>query len=149
MNCADRGQGPKFKTTKSLKRPPKDISEGAAAVWRELAGPLVDEGVITVVDVRAFRELCEMSVQRDRAHSELEMHGVVVPSAREDGGLVKNPAWSIFKDATDRLNQLRSRFGLTPADRGNGKVQVERKPKTESKWDRFKAPARYGGGVRS
>lgn len=51
------------------------------------------------------------------AAKDLKKRGILIPSAREDGALVKNPALQILRDNSAAFNRYAAEFGMDPQNR--------------------------------
>jgi len=95
--------------------PPPHLKNEAFAEWCRVAGPLYDIGVLTPMDRTYLTVYCEsLGVYHD-AMRDVDTYGITVKGA--NGGLVKNPAYQVARDASDSMLKYGSRFGLSPADR--------------------------------
>lgn len=95
--------------------------ETALDVWNRLAPDLVDKGVLTPWDVDAFAVWCDAVVRHREAVAEITQHGVMVIGQK--GERVKNPAVQIARDYADTMTRIGARFGLTPSDRADLKIE--------------------------
>lgn len=96
-------------------RPPADLKGEALAEWGRIVPELDRLGLITVVDRAYLVAYCEAWASFNAAREALAEYGPLV--AGRDGGLVKNPASQIMRDAADLMLKFGSRFGLSPSDR--------------------------------
>lgn len=117
----------------SLVEPPEDITEEALVIWNELADDLIRTGVLKPWDSRAYADYCEAVVSSREAQHHLDEEGEVIdmPIHNRDGAVtaykpVISPWWKVRNDASARMRDGQSRFGLTPADRS--RLQVNQGP---------------------
>ncbi|MFJ5997531.1 phage terminase small subunit P27 family [Streptomyces sp. NPDC092370] len=96
-------------------RPPADLKGEALAEWGRIVPELDRLGLLTLVDRAYLVAYCEAWASFNAAREALAEYGPLV--AGRDGGLVKNPASQIMRDAADLMLKFGSRFGLSPSDR--------------------------------
>lgn len=101
--------------------PPEDLSSDARAVWDRLASDLIRVGVLTPWDVDAFRITCEALARYQQATKLVNGSALLVQGPN---GLIKNPALAVQREAETTFAQYAARFGLTPSDRSQLKVDV-------------------------
>lgn len=102
--------------------PPRDMSDEAWAVWHRLAPDLTAKNVLTAWDVDAFSAFCEWVAVYQRAASEVRDYGIVARGSQDQRVIA--PALKVMAEATTQMRSLGSRFGLTPADRAELKVDT-------------------------
>jgi P27 family predicted phage terminase small subunit len=98
---------------------PEELSDEARALWDQLAPGLIRVGVLTTWDVPAFVIVCE-ALARYRAATKLVNGSALL--VQGPNGLVKNPALMVQREAEMTFAQYGARFGLTPSDRSQLKV---------------------------
>lgn len=97
-------------------------------LWRDLAGPLADMGVLKETDLTALEMLClHYSVVR-QAFDVVKTQGLTVFAG--EGGLKKHPAASVFRENSAALKSYLVEFGLTPASRVKVKADNGEKEKS-------------------
>ncbi|MBK3559323.1 phage terminase small subunit P27 family [Streptomyces sp. MBT56] len=101
--------------TRGAPRPPADLKGEALAEWGRIVPELDRLGLLTKVDRAYLVAYVESWASFNAAREALAEHGPLV--AGRDGGLVKNPASQIMRDAADLMLKFGSRFGLSPSDR--------------------------------
>jgi P27 family predicted phage terminase small subunit len=101
--------------------PPEDLSDDARAVWDRLAPDLIRVGVLTSWDVDAFVICCEALARYRQATKLVNGSALLVQGP---SGLVKNPALQVQREAESTFAQYAARFGLTPSDRSQLKVDA-------------------------
>lgn len=97
--------------------PPADLKGEAFAEWSRITSYLAKVGQIESVDYAALVVYCSAWAMFDAARKAYEQHGPLVTG--RDGGLVKNPAAQIMRDASDVMLKFGAKFGFTPKDRQN------------------------------
>lgn len=116
-NPGKRPVGRVSKSATGRPTPPADLSGEAYAEWCRITAYLERVGKIEHVDYAALTVYCSAWAMFDSARQALDEHGPLVRG--RDGGLVKNPAAQIMKDASDVMLKFGARFGFTPKDRQN------------------------------
>ena len=105
---------------------PKGMTPGAVKVWDEMAPDLIDKGCLTPWDVYAFEALCEAIANfrqcRDLNEAFDSGEGKFIARGAA-GGLIKNPYHQMMRDHIETIAKLGSRFGFTPGDRANLKIE--------------------------
>lgn len=99
---------------------PEELSDDARAVWDQLAPDLIRVGVLTAWDVPAFVMVCEVLARYRQATKLVNGSALLVQGPN---GFVKNPALLVQREAEVTFAQLGARFGLTPSDRSQLKVE--------------------------
>lgn len=100
---------------------PEDLSDDARAAWDRLAPGLIAVGVLTAWDVDAFVVVCEALARYKQATKLVNGSALLVQGPN---GFVKNPALIVQREAETTFAQYGARFGLTPSDRTQLKVDV-------------------------
>lgn len=85
--------------------------------WRELAPKLERLGLLTELDGEELAALCQHWAIMVEAARDIKRRGILIPSAREDGVTVKNPALQVLRDNSAAFDRYAGRFGLSPQDR--------------------------------
>ena len=101
--------------------PPGWLDDPAQRYWRRLAPDLADKGVLTAWDAEAFAVWCDAAARHAEAAQQVHREGLIVPGAA--GGVVKNPACQLVRDYAQIMSVQAARFGLTPSDRSQLKVE--------------------------
>ena len=94
--------------------PPKHLSPAAREEWDRLAPDLQRKGLLTGWDVEAFAIYCEAVAGRHIARRLVDDEGLLVEGR---GGMVRNPAFQLWRDQAMLTLTAASRFGLSPSDR--------------------------------
>jgi P27 family predicted phage terminase small subunit len=101
--------------TRGAPRPPADLKGEALAEWGRIVPELDRLGLLTKVDRAYLVAYCEAWATFNAAREAIAEFGPLV--AGRDGGMVKNPAAQVMRDAADMMLKFGSRFGLSPSDR--------------------------------
>jgi P27 family predicted phage terminase small subunit len=99
------------------------MSDGAQRLWRGVAGELVRLGLLTVVDVPAFRLMCEEYGIALEAARQVETEGLWTVDAQ--GVAKKHPVVQVLRDATSTFRMYAVEFGMTPSSRGRLHMEGE------------------------
>ncbi|MDM4721832.1 phage terminase small subunit P27 family [Micromonospora sp. WMMA1363] len=116
-NPGNRAVSPKGGSVTGRPVPPADLTGEAFAEWARITAYLERVGRIEAVDYAALVVYCSAWALFDGARRALDDHGPLVVG--RDGGLVKNPAAQVMRDASDTMLKFGGRFGFTPRDRQN------------------------------
>lgn len=100
--------------------PPVVLSVDAQAVWDRLAPDLIVKRVLTAWDVDAFSAYCRAVALFNGAASEVDRDGAATD--RPYRGSVASPAFRAMVAAEKMMSSIGQRFGLTPGDRAQLKV---------------------------
>ena len=122
-NPGNRPVAPGTASATGAPRPPADLVGEAFAEWCRVAAFLEKIGRIEKIDYAALVVYCSAWAMFDSARQAFEEHGPLIPG--RDGGLVKNPAAQIMRDASDTMLKFGGRFGFTPKDRQNMGIESE------------------------
>ena len=113
-----------FKVPTTLRRRGREL-------WKRIVAGYRGTRVLQVTDRAALEALCMEWDTYHQAAADVRQRGVVVPSARCDDDLIRNPSIMVMHGALERWHRLAASFGLTPADRARldaGKVEEEDDP---------------------
>lgn len=100
--------------------PPAYLPHSAQEIWNRLAPDMIAKRVLTSWDVDEFANGCRIQALLNEALTEAESSPLV--SAGSNDNLVMNPAIRIVTSLEAALRSIWSRFGLTPGDRAQLKV---------------------------
>jgi len=100
--------------------PPVRLSKAAQAIWDRLAPDLIAKKVLTSWDVDEFANACRMQALLNRALNDAERKPLVTAGSNDN--LIQNPSIRIVTSVEASLRSIWSRFGLTPGDRAQLKV---------------------------
>jgi P27 family predicted phage terminase small subunit len=96
-------------------RMPQGLPEAAKKLWRKLAHPLAEAGLLTKTDAPAFRMMCMHYALALEAALVLSTDGLV--TVDEKGLTRKHPAHQLMREHSEAFNRYADRFGLTPKAR--------------------------------
>lgn len=96
--------------------PPMPLFGAASREWNRVAPFLHRLGLVTELDLTTLAAYCEAWGRYVDAQADLRAYGAVVEGYR--GGLVKNPAAQVARDALADMLKLAVEFGMTPSSRG-------------------------------
>lgn len=82
--------------------------------WKMVVPPLVDCGVLSVVDLPALVMVVSSLAEYLEAGAHMQDEGLIIDT---EHGPRRNPWWSVRKDSLDAFVRLGSKFGLNPSDR--------------------------------
>lgn len=97
-----------------------EMSEEAGKIWDELAPDLIDKKCLTAWDTHTFAVFCEATAAY---HENRKLLGKKYTALGAAGGVIKSPHWQIMRDAAETMAKYSGRFGLTPGDRANLKIE--------------------------
>lgn len=100
--------------------PPADLPHSAQAIWNRLAPDMIAKKVLTSWDVDEFANGCRIQALLNDALDVAEASPLVSPGSNNN--LVLNPAIRAVSTLEASLRSIWSRFGLTPGDRAQLKV---------------------------
>lgn len=112
---------------------PKELAGLAKREWDRVAKMLHDVGLLTTVDRAALASYCIAWQRLVEAEEDLTENGLVISVATEHGvKRIKNPAWSIQKEAMGEIRAWASEFGMTPSSRGKIQIPGAEDPESEA-----------------
>jgi P27 family predicted phage terminase small subunit len=94
--------------------PPAKLKKAGKAEWIKITDQLKTQGILTVVDLRLIESWCYFCDVQDSCTDELES-GLFV--ATKAGGIMANPAFKIYHDASKIMLTIANNFGLSPTAR--------------------------------
>lgn len=100
--------------------PPADLSDDAEQVWNRLAPKLIEMKILTSCDVDLFASFCQYTALYNRAAEKAVTADLTVPGSH--GGEIQNPVFRVMQMASSEMRSIGQRFGLTPGDRAQLKV---------------------------
>jgi P27 family predicted phage terminase small subunit len=111
---------------------PADVDDDVRAIWDRLAPDLVAKKVLTSWDVDSFLILCQSIALREECWRKMrdlgdEWHGGLIKQGSA-GGLIPNPLFRIINACNQDIAKFGSRFGLTPGDRAQLKIDADEGP---------------------
>ena len=96
--------------------PPGNMGQHGKREWRRVAKILVAQGLLTDLDMTAFRAYCHLYHRWYVAEEALLDSGLMLRST-STGGIYQNPYLSIAKSTLRELDKWGAKFGLSPSDR--------------------------------
>lgn len=99
----------------ALPIPPRKISDDVREIWDYTLRELNAMGIAAAADRDALVCYCEAVVTHRKASEMVAASTVLVKGLH--GGLVRNPALAIQRDAAHTIRALAQEFGLTPSAR--------------------------------
>ena len=102
------------------------MSQAAKGFWKRNAQRLVDQGLLTEIDLNTFRVLCETWSDWVRARKELKKSGMTYVTKNSDGKIMMRkmcPEVKLLIDIAKQLKSYLELFGMAPAPRG--KISAE------------------------
>lgn len=103
------------------------VSDLAQRMWNEKAEQLIRSKVLKVTDLEALESYCLSYELMCTASDEINREGITVVGAM--GGMIKNPACNVLKDAQTELRQMGTLLGLNPSARTRINVGDKEKEK--------------------
>jgi P27 family predicted phage terminase small subunit len=100
--------------------PPADLPHSAQKIWDRLAPDLIAKKVLTSWDSDEFANGCRIQALLNEALSAAEREPLMAPGSNNN--MVLNPAIRAVTSLEASLRSVWSRFGLTPGDRAQLKV---------------------------
>jgi P27 family predicted phage terminase small subunit len=97
----------------AVPNPPSWLSREAKAEWKRITPELDELGLLSKMDRAVLAMYCTWWSKFCELERHLRGLGVTV-EGRRAGESVKPPAWSMWKDASDRVHQLAKELGITP-----------------------------------
>lgn len=106
--------------------PTPALLEEARRYWDLLAPDMEAQRVLTAWDAPLFTAFCNAAALYERAAKEVEDAPTEV--AGSHGGTVLHPAYRALERAEAQMRALGSRFGLSPGDRAQLRLDLAEKP---------------------
>lgn len=103
--------------------PPAHLSEGAAAVWTELAAPLRAARVLTELDTVALEFTCNAIATYRQATAAAD--GKPLAKSPETGAVALSPWMIVQSMAFKQASKMLTDFGMTPAARSRVMIQPQ------------------------
>lgn len=106
------------------------LPEESRRLWKTLAEPLAELGVLKETDLPAFEMLCLHYAVARAGLAEMLADGLgegIAVSTEGMGGIKKHPAASVFRDNSIAFKSYLAEFGLTPSSR----VKIRAEPAKE------------------
>jgi P27 family predicted phage terminase small subunit len=106
---------------------PSYLSDGALAVWNQVAGELWSTGRLTPLDVNVLGAFCVFADRWAAAERLLSEPGVE-PVVEVRGRLVQNPLIRLSRNSAERMMAIAREFGMTAKSHGRVAVVVPPRP---------------------
>lgn len=104
---------------------PKDLVAGAVPYFRALAGRMTTHG-LTQADVYMLGQLATaLWIAGEAAQAMAEEGLLTTDKTHSSGEMRKQPAYTVWRNATDVSLRLAQQFGLTPASRARLGLEEE------------------------
>jgi len=100
---------------------PDDVSDDVRQVWDYTVRELVVMGIAFAADRDSLLCYCEAVVTHRRACAVMAKSAILVKGLH--GGMVRNPAIQIQRDAAMQIRAFAQEFGLTPSARSTIRAQ--------------------------
>ena len=100
--------------------PPVQLSPDAKTVWDRLAPDMISKRILTCWDVDLFAAFCNATALYHRAVAEMAGQPLEVTGSRNQPAL--HPAFRVMEKAEAMMRATGQRFGLTPGDRAQLRV---------------------------
>jgi len=101
--------------------------------WKRLAKELMGLGLLTTVDLTAFRAYCDVYETYMDATQNIRQYGRIIKTPK--GFLMTSPYVHLANKALAQMLQLMQEFGMTPAARS--RVEVGGKPTDQQEVEEF------------
>lgn len=95
--------------------PPDELSDGVRIIFEYVVAELEHMRIASPADVHSIVCYCEAVDKHRKASALLAKSSVLIKGLH--GGMVRNPALSIQRDAANTIRQFAQEFGLTPSAR--------------------------------
>lgn len=108
--------------SRELPQPPAECDAAVREVWDYTVDQLAQMGVLSAADRDALFCYCQAVITHRKASKLLAASPVLIKGAL--GGLVRNPALAVARDAAYTIRQFAQEFGLTPSARTRVEAKV-------------------------
>ena len=112
---------------------PSDLGPDGQREWRRLAKELMGLGLLTTVDLTAFRAYCDVYETYTDAMRNIRQFGCIIKTPK--GFLMTSPYVHLANKALAQMLQLMQEFGMTPAARS--RVEVGGKPTDQEELEEY------------
>lgn len=101
------------------------MEKRAANLWRRVAGPLIDAGLLKEIDTPALEMMCHHYALALDALAVLLKDGIV---SKDERGLPrKHPLAQVFREESAAFRQYAELFGMTPSSRSSIHIDAPEK----------------------
>lgn len=101
---------------------PDEATDEVRAIWHYTLDQLDHMKIVTLADRDALYAYCEAVYLHRYASHAIKEEGILVIGA--NGGMCKNPALQVQRDAATLIKSFSQEFGLTPSARSSIKLTV-------------------------
>jgi P27 family predicted phage terminase small subunit len=111
-------------TLTKLPQAPAWLDAVGKSMWRKLGADLIETGILTRGDLRAFEMLCDAYSDVRALKKALDNEDVTIPGGRNGQyGRKINPIIAQLQKSRKAYTELAAHFGLTPMTRKNVKIE--------------------------
>ena len=118
--CRANPDEPMPEALRRLPKAPARLSKHAQRYWRELGRRLVQQRVLTTLDLPAFEMLCDWLGRADEVREIMDSHPVAAQRyvlRSGQGGYYINPLFNVLMASRREALKLAAEFGITPSSR--------------------------------
>ncbi|WP_373766379.1 phage terminase small subunit P27 family [Glaesserella sp.] len=108
-------QEPEFSPFDQHSSPPPQLNEDGQRMWAFILKELLPQGVLLQTDLEVVANYCIAYQNRNRACQDVEKYGTFVENG--NGGLSKNPAFTVLNEALKQMTTFGALLGLDPSSR--------------------------------
>lgn len=115
---------------------PTDFNEDAMVYWNQIVPLLVKRNQLSDTDYPALCRLCRLQADLRQCERDLDRDGLTVRTTGSRGQdcFIRHPAADLKLKIAQLLAALERKFGLTPADRPEIKVEKDNPPSIRDKY---------------
>ncbi|OOH89528.1 terminase [Pasteurellaceae bacterium 15-036681] len=106
---------PEFSQFDINRPPPPQLNEDGQRMWAFLLKELLPQGVLFQTDLETVANYCIAYQNRNIACKDVEKYGTFVENG--NGGLSKNPAFTVLNEAMKQMSTFGALLGLDPSSR--------------------------------
>ena len=128
---------PEYEKSDELLKPPPYLSTHAKKEWKRIAPMLLNNGLLTNVDISALGAYCQAYNRWIEAEKAIRTYGMTCVT--DKGNIIQRPEVGIANTAMRDMLKYAKEFGLTPSSRTNLKAE-----KVEEQEDPFMTFMRGG-----
>lgn len=116
---------PEFSPFNENTPPPSQLNTDGKKMWTFILKELLSQGVLLQTDLEVVTNYCIAYQNRNRACKDVEKYGTFVENG--NGGLSKNPAFTVLNEALKQMTTFGALLGLDPSSRQRliGKVDEQ------------------------
>ena len=128
---------PEYEKSDELLKPPPYLSTHGKKEWKRIAPMLLNNGLLTNVDISALGAYCQAYHRWIEAEKAIRTYGMTCVT--DKGNIIQRPEVGIANTAMRDMLKYAKEFGLTPSSRTNLKAE-----KVEEQEDPFMTFIRGG-----